>query len=130
MPDPHINVWYRTVIRLAGGRAKRLREDGSTPCVEAASRCLALVLNRCCEQVWRNRSSAIDVLRAPVVDSSIMVTFLKVFFGIVLLVLGILFVGCSPFAAVFFGGAGFIVQVIVAIALLAGAITLFVTARR
>lgn len=59
-----------------------------------------------------------------------MVTFLKVFFGIILLVLGVLFVACSPFAAVFFGGAGFMVQVIVAIALLAGAITLFVTARR
>jgi hypothetical protein len=58
-----------------------------------------------------------------------MVTFLKTFFGIILLVLGVLFVACSPVAAVFFGGAGFIVQLIVAIALIAGAITLFVTAR-
>lgn len=59
-----------------------------------------------------------------------MITFLKIFFGIILLVLGILFVGCTPVAAVFFGGAGFIVQLIVAIALTAGAITLFISAGR
>lgn len=58
-----------------------------------------------------------------------MVTFLKIFFGIILLVLGVLFVACTPVAAVFFGGAGFIVQLIVAIALIAGAITLFITTR-
>jgi len=56
-------------------------------------------------------------------------TFLKIFFGIILILLGALFVTCSPVAAVFFGGVGFIVQVIVAIALIAGAITLFITAR-
>ncbi|MFO7712436.1 MAG: hypothetical protein R6V51_04435 [Dehalococcoidia bacterium] len=59
-----------------------------------------------------------------------MITFLKVFFGIILLVLGVLFISCSPFAAVFFGGTGFIVQLIVAIALTAGAITLFISAGR
>jgi len=58
-----------------------------------------------------------------------MVTFLKIFFGIILIVLGVLFVACSPVAALFFGGTGFIVQLIVAIALIAGAITLFITAR-
>ena len=56
-------------------------------------------------------------------------TFLKIFFGIILLVLGLLFAACSPFAAIFFGGVGFIVQVIIVIALIAGAITLFITAR-
>lgn len=58
-----------------------------------------------------------------------MVTFLKIFFGIILIVLGVLFVTCSPVTAVFFGGVGFFVQLIVAIALIAGAITLFITAR-
>ena len=58
-----------------------------------------------------------------------MVTFLKIFFGIILIVLGVLFATCSPVAAVFFGGAGFIVQLIVAIAMRAGAITLFIRAR-
>ncbi|MBE9500992.1 MAG: hypothetical protein IMY87_00990 [Chloroflexi bacterium] len=56
-------------------------------------------------------------------------TFLKIFFGIILLVLGLLFAACSPLAAILFGGVGFIVQVIVVIALIAGAITLFITAR-
>ncbi len=56
-------------------------------------------------------------------------TFLRIFFGIILLVLALLFGACSPVAAIFFGGVGFIVQVIVVIALIAGAITLFITAR-
>jgi len=55
--------------------------------------------------------------------------FLKIFFGIILLLLGVLSATCSPFAAVFFGGVGFIVQLIIGIALIAGAITLFITAR-
>jgi len=56
-------------------------------------------------------------------------TFLKIFFGIILLVIGLLLAACSPLAAVFFGGVGFIVQVIIVMALIAGAITLFITAR-
>lgn len=59
-----------------------------------------------------------------------MITFVKVFSGIILLLLGILFVSCTPVAAVFFGGAGFIAQLIAAIALIAGAITLFISAGR
>jgi len=59
-----------------------------------------------------------------------MITFLKIFFGIILLVLGVLFISCTPVAAVFFGGTGFIVQLIVAIAVIAGAITLFISAGR
>lgn len=59
-----------------------------------------------------------------------MVTFLKIFFGLVLMGLGffILVIG-APFAAL--GGPGaFIVQVIIGIAMIAGAITLFVKVRR
>lgn len=63
-------------------------------------------------------------------DSCVMITFLKIFFGIILLLLAILFVSCTPVAAVFFGEAGFIVQLIVSIALIAGAISLFISAGR
>ena len=72
---------------------------------------------------------SVDAVSTSVLDSCGMVVFLKVFFGIVLIVLGVLFVACSPVAGLFFGGAGFAVQLIVAIALIAGAITLFITAR-
>jgi len=59
-----------------------------------------------------------------------MITFLKIFFGIILLLLGVLFVSCTPVAAVLFREVGFIVQLIVAIALIAGAISLFISAGR
>jgi len=57
-------------------------------------------------------------------------TFLKIFFGILLMVLGVLTASCSPFASLWLGGAGFFVQLLIGIAMIAGAITLFVTARR
>ena len=57
-------------------------------------------------------------------------TFLKVFLGLILAVLGGFVLMSSGVAAIFFGAGGFIVQVIIAIALWAGAITLFAKARR
>jgi len=60
-------------------------------------------------------------------------TFLKVFFGLILMGLGFYFIFWSaPFGLMLGlgGGTGFIVQVIIGIALIAGAITLFIKARR
>jgi hypothetical protein len=57
-------------------------------------------------------------------------TFLKVFFGLILAALGFFVLIGSAFAAAFAGLGGFIVQFIVALALWAGAITLFAKARR
>lgn len=56
-------------------------------------------------------------------------TFLKIFFGILLFVLGIFTFSCSPFAALWLGGVGFWVQVLIGIAMIAGAITLWIKAR-
>lgn len=56
-------------------------------------------------------------------------TFLKVFFGIILIMLGLLVIFSSPFAALFFGGAGFVVQLVLGIAMIAGGITLFIKVR-
>jgi len=58
-----------------------------------------------------------------------MVTFLKIFFGIILMVLGVLTLSCSPFAGLWLGGLGFWVQVLIGIAMIAGAITLWIKAR-
>jgi hypothetical protein len=58
-----------------------------------------------------------------------MATFLKIFFGLVLLGLGLFVLTASPFAVIIGAGA-FIVQVIIGIALIAGGITLFVKVRR
>jgi len=58
-----------------------------------------------------------------------MTTFLKIFFGLLLLGLGLFVLIASPFAGIIGPGA-FIVQVIIGIAMIAGALTLFVTARR
>ena len=58
-------------------------------------------------------------------------TFLKVFFGLVLMGLGFYFIFFSaPFGLVFGGGTSFIVQVIIGVALIAGGITLFIKVRR
>lgn len=57
-------------------------------------------------------------------------TFLKIFFGLILVILGGFVLVSSGVAAIFFGAGGFIVQVIIAIAMWAGAITLFIKARR
>jgi len=56
-------------------------------------------------------------------------TFLKIFFGILLMILGVLTFSCSPFAALWLGGFGFWVQVLIGIAMIAGAITLWIKAR-
>jgi hypothetical protein len=58
-----------------------------------------------------------------------MITFLKIFFGLVLLGLGLFIIIASPFAMIIGGGA-FIVQLIIGIALIAGAFTLFIKVRR
>lgn len=55
--------------------------------------------------------------------------FLKVFFGIILIMLGLLVIFSSPFASLFFGGAGFVVQLVLGIAVIAGGITLFIKVR-
>jgi hypothetical protein len=60
----------------------------------------------------------------------LMGTFLKIFFAIVLWLLGVFVLISSFLGFMFFGGAGFIVQIIVAIALIAGAITLSIKVRR
>jgi len=56
-------------------------------------------------------------------------TFLKIFFGILLMILGVLTLSCSPFGALWLGGFGFWVQVLIGIAMIAGAITLWIKAR-
>jgi hypothetical protein len=56
-------------------------------------------------------------------------TFLKIFFGLILLGLGIFVLIASPLAGIIGAGA-FIVQVIIGIAMIAGALTLFITAGR
>jgi len=56
-------------------------------------------------------------------------TFLRIFFGILLMVVGVLTLSCSPFAVLWLGGLGFWVQVLIGIAMIAGAITLWVKAR-
>jgi len=56
-------------------------------------------------------------------------TFLKIFFGILLMILGILTFSCAPFASLWLGGVGFWVQVLIGIAMIAGAITLWIKAR-
>ncbi len=56
-------------------------------------------------------------------------TFLKIFFGLVLMALGFFVLVTSPFAGLIGAGA-FIVQVVIGIAMIAGAITLFVKVRR
>jgi hypothetical protein len=56
-------------------------------------------------------------------------TFLRIFFGLILLGFGCFVLISSPFAGLIGAGA-FIVQVIIGIAMIAGALTLFVTARR
>jgi hypothetical protein len=58
-----------------------------------------------------------------------MQTFLKIFFGLILGILGFLVLIGSPFAGII-GANAFIVQVIIGIAMIAGAITLFVKVRR
>jgi len=58
-----------------------------------------------------------------------MATFLKIFFGIILGVLGFLVTIGSPFAGVIGAGA-FILQLVIGIAMIAGALTLFIKARR
>jgi len=55
--------------------------------------------------------------------------FLKIFFGLILLGLGCFVLIASPFAGIIGAGA-FIVQVIIGIAMIAGAFTLFITIRR
>ena len=60
---------------------------------------------------------------------SAVTTFLKVFFAIVLMVLGFFTLIGSPFAGLMGAGA-FVLQVIIGIAMIAGAITLFIKARR
>jgi len=57
-------------------------------------------------------------------------TFLKIFAGIILGLGGLYILICSFLGYIFFGTVGFIVQVIIAIALIAGSITLFIKARR
>jgi hypothetical protein len=57
-------------------------------------------------------------------------TFLKIFFAIILWLLGVFVLISSFLGLMFFGAAGFIVQIIVAIALIAGAITLSIKVRR
>jgi hypothetical protein len=60
-------------------------------------------------------------------------TFLKVFFGLILMGLGFYFIFWSvPFGLMLGlgGGTGFIIQVIIGIALIAGSITLFIKVRR
>jgi hypothetical protein len=57
-------------------------------------------------------------------------TFLKVFFAMILVGLGLYVVFGSPFAAVFGGLGPFIIQVIIGIALIAGGITLLIKVRR
>jgi len=60
-------------------------------------------------------------------------TFLKVFFGLVLIGAGFYFIFFSaPFALMLGlgGGSGFIIQLIIGIALIAGGITLFIKVRR
>jgi len=56
-------------------------------------------------------------------------TFLKIFFGLILFGFGFFVLIASPFATLIGAGA-FIAQVIIGIACIAGAITLFITARR
>jgi len=56
-------------------------------------------------------------------------TFLKIFFGILLMILGVLTFSCSPFAALWLGGFGFWAQILIGIAMIAGAITLWIKAR-
>ena len=56
-------------------------------------------------------------------------TFLRIFFGILLMILGVITLSCSPFASLWLGGAGFWVQVLIGIAMIAGAITLWIKAR-
>lgn len=60
-------------------------------------------------------------------------TFLKVFFGLVLIGLGLYFIFFSaPFGLMLGlgGGTGFIIQLIIGIALIAGGMTLFIKVRR
>ena len=60
-----------------------------------------------------------------------MITFLKVFFGLVLMGLGFYFIFLGgPFSLMLGGGTAFIVQLIIGIALIAGSITLFIKVRR
>jgi hypothetical protein len=60
-----------------------------------------------------------------------MVTFLKIFFGLILMGLGFYFIFLGgPVSLMFGGGTAFIVQLIIGIALIAGSITLFIKARR
>jgi hypothetical protein len=56
-------------------------------------------------------------------------TFLKIFFGIILGILGLFVIIGSPFAGIIGAGA-FIVQLVIGIAMIAGAFTLFIKARR
>jgi len=71
----------------------------------------------------------IDIPTAPSEHSRNMGTFLKISFGIVLMVLGVLTASCSPFVSLWLGGAGFLAQLLVGIAMIAGAITLWIKAR-
>ena len=57
-------------------------------------------------------------------------TFLKVFFGLILIGLGLLFLFGSPLAALFGGPIPFFIQIIIGVAMIAGGITLFIKVRR